>query len=88
MSKGAGRIERAIVEAFVAEPDNAFTVEDLCDCVYRGVNRVEKKHRVAVLRAMKKMASNGHDVGWLRSAGWNAHPVQLEQPGILCDGSY
>jgi hypothetical protein len=52
MSKGAGRVERAIAGVFEAEPDNAFTVEDLCDRAYPG-ELVEKKHRVAVLRAAK-----------------------------------
>jgi hypothetical protein len=34
MSRGPGRIERAIVAAFTAEPENAFTVEDLCDRIF------------------------------------------------------
>ena len=64
MSRGAGRVERAILAAVRAEPDNAFTVADLCDRVYPGVNRIEKKHRVSVQRAMKNAAkrSNG-DLG-------------------------
>jgi len=45
MSRGPGRIERAIAAILDAESDNAFTTEDLCERVYRGVNRVEKKHR-------------------------------------------
>jgi hypothetical protein len=56
MSRGPGRIERAIMAVVAAEPDNAFTVADLCDRVYPGVNRIEKKHRVAVARAMKNAA--------------------------------
>ena len=36
MSRGAGRVERAIMAAVRAEPDNAFTVADLCDRVYPG----------------------------------------------------
>jgi hypothetical protein len=50
MSRGPGRIERAIAAILDAEPDNAFTVEDLCRRIY-GIERVEKRHRVAVLRA-------------------------------------
>jgi hypothetical protein len=55
MCKGPGRIERAIAAALDAEPDGAFTTDDLCDRVYRGVNRIEKKHRVAVLRAASNL---------------------------------
>jgi hypothetical protein len=55
MSKGPGRIERAIAAALDAEPDGAFTTDDLCDRVYRGVNRIEKKHRVAELRAASNL---------------------------------
>jgi hypothetical protein len=50
MSKGPGRIERAIAAILDAEPDNAFTTEDLCKRIYK-VEEVEKRHRVAVLRA-------------------------------------
>ena len=61
MSRGPGRIERAIASAFAAEPDNAFTIGDLCIRVYpeiaRGFALPEKKHRVAVLRAAKKVAA-------------------------------
>src|SRR4051812_10913423 len=60
MSQGAGRVERAIIAAVQAEPDNAFTVADLCDRVYPGINRIEKKHRVAVQRAMKSVTSRSH----------------------------
>src|SRR4051812_5760539 len=62
MSKGPGRLERAILAAVEAEPHSAFTVADLCDRVYRGINRIEKKHRVAVARAMKNAVkrSNGN----------------------------
>ena len=34
MSKGLGRIERAILAAVAAEPDNAFTVLDLVDRIW------------------------------------------------------
>ena len=57
MSKGPGRVSRAIEAILEAEPDNAFSVEDLCDRVYPGINRVEKKHRVSVLRAANLVAS-------------------------------
>ncbi len=69
MGKGPGRVERAIEAAFIAEPDNAFTVDDLCDRVYRGVNRIEKKHRVSVIRAAKSLCDRrpALNLNWLCS---------------------
>jgi hypothetical protein len=55
MSKGPGRIERVVEAAFAGEPDNAFTVEDLCDRAYPSES-IEKKHRVSVIRAAKQVA--------------------------------
>ena len=63
MSRGAGRIERAIAAILDGEADNAFTTEDLCERVYSGVNRVEKKHRVAVLRAANKLVKRRDNTG-------------------------
>jgi hypothetical protein len=40
---------------FEAEPDNGFLLSELCERVYRGINQVEKKHRVAVARAAYKI---------------------------------
>ena len=56
MSRGPGRIERAIEAAFTAEPSRAFPVETLALVAFPGVNRLEKKHRIAVLRAAHKVA--------------------------------
>jgi hypothetical protein len=53
MSRGPGKIQRAIEAVFAAEPDNGFLLSELCERVYRGVNRIEKKHRVAVARAVR-----------------------------------
>jgi hypothetical protein len=66
MSRGPGRLERAIRAAFKAEPDNAFTIEDLCDRVFPGVNRVEKKHRVSVIRAAKRLAKHTANIDMFR----------------------
>ncbi len=62
MSRGPGKIERAIEAVFAAEPDDAFTSADLCDRVYPGLNKVEKKHRVAVIRAAKNVCGRA---GWV-----------------------
>lgn len=53
MSRGPGRIERAIVEAF--KTGDTWTVEDLCRAAYPGINRIERKHRIAVRRAAHKV---------------------------------
>ena len=61
MSRGPGRIERAIHDLFDKHPEGAWTTEDLCRVIYPTANRVEKKHRVAVIRAMKKIAGKADD---------------------------
>jgi hypothetical protein len=55
MSRGPGKIQRAIKAIIEAEPDRAFLLSELCERVYPGINRVEKKHRVAVARAAARM---------------------------------
>src|SRR6516162_7591453 len=60
MSRGHGAVQRAILAAFAAEPDNAFLLCELCARVYPGRNRIEKKHRNAVARAAKAIPSIDH----------------------------
>jgi len=60
MSRGRGKIQRAILAALAAEPDNAFLLSELCERVYSGSNRIEKKHRNAVARAAKAIPSIDH----------------------------
>jgi hypothetical protein len=62
MSKGPGRVQRIIAAAFAAEPDNAFTTTELCERVYPDENDpwFEKKHRIAVVRAAKKLPQLDH----------------------------
>jgi hypothetical protein len=59
MSKGPGRVQRAILALIAANPNGAWTTEDLCRAAYPGVNRVEKKHRLSALRALRTMALPG-----------------------------
>lgn len=66
MSRGPGRIERAIEAVLDAEPDNAFTTDDLCNRVY-GNRLIEKKHRVAVIRAATSVAKGRSNLNWWRS---------------------
>ena len=51
MSKGPGAIQRALTHALDAAPDAAFRTDDLCRLVY-SIEQPQKKHRVAVIRAM------------------------------------
>jgi hypothetical protein len=50
-------VQRAILAAFAADPDNALLLSELCERVYPGRNRIEKKHRNAVARAAKAIPS-------------------------------
>lgn len=83
MSKGPGRISHAIEAAIEAELDNAFTVEDLCDRVYPGINRVEKKHRVSVLRAAKAIVARRSDLDWVTSEGLGGTLVIFNRCRVL-----
>ena len=49
------QIEQAIEQVFAADPDNAFTIYDLCQRVYPGLGEPEKKHRIAVIAAAKRL---------------------------------
>ena len=48
---------------FIAEPDNAFTTEDLCDRAYPGVTHPLRKHRAAVIPARSGCASTSANIG-------------------------
>jgi hypothetical protein len=61
MSRGPGRIERAIEALFSAAPDDAYSTADLIDHAYPAINRVETKHRSAVIRAAKNVCRR---TGW------------------------
>jgi hypothetical protein len=64
MSRGPGKVERVIEALFADEPSRTFSTDELVAAVYRSVNRVEKKHRVAVLRAADKVATRLHWDKW------------------------
>jgi hypothetical protein len=79
MSKGPGRLERAIEALFDAERDNAFTLEELCERIY-GVHRVEDpqstdpnrlrlSHRNAMTRAARKVMARRPEFQIERSRG-------------------
>jgi hypothetical protein len=64
-AKREGKLERAIREHLTAHPDEAFTTDDLC-CACYGIGwlAVERKHRVAVLRAFDKVSPTLPDGTW------------------------
>jgi hypothetical protein len=51
MSKGAGRLERAVIAAFRHD----VTTAQLCRAAYPNVDVIEKKHRVAVLQVIHRL---------------------------------
>jgi hypothetical protein len=67
MGKGPGRVQREIVAAFAADPDNGFTINELCCLIYPDSEYIEKKHTVAILKAAKSLAKRWPDFGWERS---------------------
>jgi hypothetical protein len=56
MSKGAGRLERAILE--VEGYWTGISTEEICRAVYPDATLIEKKHRVAVLQAIHRIMDN------------------------------
>ena len=83
MSRGRGKIERAIEAAFAAEPDNAFSTEELCNRVYRGLNQVEKKHRVAVIRAGKRLVGRDPRFACLQTQGLGGQLVFFDPYNVM-----
>ena len=76
MSRGPGRVERAILSLMRADPDGAWTTEDLAEAAYPDAGAIEKRHRVAVLRAARRVV--GGDPDWALGRGDTpGHPVIL-----------
>jgi hypothetical protein len=58
LSRGPGRVERAIEAVFRKYPQESFTTDQLVMVAYpqlRSFSEIEKKHRVAVLRATRNI---------------------------------
>jgi hypothetical protein len=54
MSRGLGRVAAELLSIFLKESAHFHPTSELCKRVYR-ITNVEKKHRVAVLRAMQTL---------------------------------
>src|SRR5262249_39275947 len=74
MSRGIGRIERAIETAFLREPNRTFTLEELVPIAYPGLNRPGNRHHLAILRATHKVAAH---------LGWPCGPSERPAPHIV-----
>ena len=79
MSRGPGRIQRAILAAIQADPDNAFTAEELCCRVYPDLKELEKKHYVAVQRAVQNLLKRHAHLELRR---WS-HPVLFNRDNLI-----
>jgi hypothetical protein len=70
MSRGPGRIERAIRELLDTSPDRAFMTADLAKHCFAGADWIERKHEVSVLRAVRKIVADDPDwCSWRRQWG-------------------
>jgi len=54
MSRGPGRVQKIIADLIASNPHGAWSVTELCKHIYPDAC-MEKKHRVAVTRALRKM---------------------------------
>lgn len=75
MSKGPGRVERAIEAAFSENPLKRFYVEDLCRIVYPDHRQVSDKKRIhqrrSVLRAATRVARR---MNWEHREDFSSNP--------------
>ena len=55
MSRGPGRIQRSIYALIASDEHGAWLVSDICKQEYPRIDRIEKKHQVAVNRALSSM---------------------------------
>jgi hypothetical protein len=69
MSRGPGKIERAIAALLDGNPDMAVTAEELAERVY-GIAAVEHKHIVSVLRALRRLAQRRPDFDQTWGRDW------------------
>src|SRR5258706_2859210 len=63
MSKGPGHIEAKLVQLFSNQPRAILTTAEICRRVY-ATPQVDKKHRVAVLRALKRLGRRSMPTLW------------------------
>jgi hypothetical protein len=78
VGRGPGWIQRLVESAFKANPTVTYTVDNLAVMAYPNAPRIEKKHRVAVIRAA---AAAAKVCGWWHArANRPGHPVVYGNP--------
>jgi hypothetical protein len=75
VSRGPGKIERAIAALLDGNPDMAMTTAELVERVY-GVVTIEMKHTVSVLRALRRLAQRRPDINETWGRDWQRHHKQ------------
>lgn len=63
MSKGLGKIQKQVLEAFLAAPNGSYGVMELAAIAYPG-QEIGHSHKVAVLRAADAVCSQ---TGWVKT---------------------
>jgi hypothetical protein len=89
MSRGPGAVEGRLREIFGNNPTGVFSTGALCRRVYR-VQTVQKKHRVAVLRALKRLALRSMPTLWRRAQKHDREDVWFDHrafPSRAKDGA-
>lgn len=73
MSRGPGRVQRALIEAFEQFPDRRFTIEELAENVYPRA-KVSEVHKDTVRRALAKLEPSLElhrcRIGKFQNRGW------------------
>jgi hypothetical protein len=81
MSKGFGVVQRKIIEFLDGDGDGAFRTDELCARIYGWP--VQKKHRVAVIRAAKAVVAKRPDLAFFGSSGPDQGLVFYHQGSVM-----
>jgi hypothetical protein len=68
MSKHIAKIESEIAALFAAEPDNAFTAEEICKRIFPDLKHAARKRRAAVLKAARNLMKREGKLSYTRSS--------------------
>ena len=74
MSKGPGKVERRLADIFRDQPRSVFTTQEFVCPRLRDTEAAEK-HRVAVLRALKKLAKRSMPMLWRKDSRYERDDV-------------
>jgi hypothetical protein len=95
VSRGLGHVALKLLSLMTEEPGKVFSTTELCHQVYPEARRIQKKHRVAVLRALRTLVARNAvdiwrfiprhekaDVGWFNRSliGRLKHSCPLHVP--------